>query len=306
MRWNAEDIPDLSGKVMVVTGANSGLGFESSKEFARKGAKVVMACRSTKKGQASLDKIFEEIPDASAEVMHLDLANLKSIHQFVEKFKGKHDRLDVLLNNAGIMFTPHWKTEDGFEIQFGTNHLGHFALTGLLLDFVVKTPESRVVTVSSTGHSMGMMNFSDLNWEKSRYNTQGAYGRSKLANLLFTYELQRRFENNGINSIAVAAHPGASDTNLMRHTNRILIAFLRIFLGPLIQSAAMGALPQIRASVDSDVKGGEYYGPDGFREMRGSPILVQSNAASHNVSDAMKLWEVSEELTQIKFCFNRE
>lgn len=298
-KWTVENIPDLSGKVTVVTGANSGLGFESSKEFARKGANVVMACRSMEKGQVAKNKIIEEISDASAEVMHLDLASLKSVHQFADEFKGKYDRLDVLLNNAGIMFTPYGKTEDGFEIQFGTNHLGHFALTGLLLGLVTKTPKSRVVNVSSIGHSMVVMDFSDLNWEKSRYNTMGAYGRSKLANLLFTYELQRRFESAGINSIAVAAHPGASKTNLARHTNRILYTILLIIAARA--HAARGALPQIRASVDPDVKGGEYYGPDGFREMRGSPVLVQSNAASHNETDAKKLWEVSEELTQIKY-----
>jgi len=300
-KWTVENIPDLSGKVTVVTGANSGLGFESSKEFARKGANVVMACRSMEKGQDAKNKIIEEIPDASAEVMHLDLASLKSVHQFADEFKGKYDRLDILLNNAGIMFTPYGKTEDGFEIQFGTNHLGHFALTGLLLGLVTKAPKSRVVNVSSIAHSMVVMDFSDLNWEKSRYNTIGAYGRSKLANLLFTYELQRRFESVGINSIAVAAHPGASKTNLARHTNRILYTILLIVAARA--RAARGALPQIRASVDPEVKGGEYYGPDGFREMRGSPVLVQSNAASHNETDAKKLWEISEELTQIKYNF---
>jgi NAD(P)-dependent dehydrogenase (short-subunit alcohol dehydrogenase family) len=303
-KWTVDNIPDLSGKVIIVTGANCGLGFASSKEFARKGAKVIMACRSMEKGQAALNQIIKEIPNASAEVMWLDLARLKSIHQFAKEFKAKYNHLDVLLNNAGIMFTPYGKTEDGFEQQFGVNHLGHFALTGHLLDVLKKTSKSRVVNVSSSGHTMGEMDFDDLMFENNGYGRQKAYGRSKLANLLFTYELQRRFENAGINSISVAAHPGASNTNLSRHVNRILYAILLIVAGPLTQIAARGALPQIRASVDPDLNGGEYYGPDGFNEMRGFPVLVQSNAASHNIADAKKLWEVSEELTQIKYDFN--
>jgi NAD(P)-dependent dehydrogenase (short-subunit alcohol dehydrogenase family) len=300
-KWKAEDVPDLSGKVIIVTGANSGLGFEASKEFARKGAKVIMACRNMDKAQVALIQIKEEIPDASIEVMRLDLARLKSIHQFAGKFKAKYDRLDVLLNNAGIMFTPYGKTEDGFEQQFGVNHLGHFALTGLLLDVLKETPKSRVVNVSSSGHTMGKMDFDDLMWKNNGYSGRKAYGRSKLANLLFTYELQRRLESAGIDCISVAAHPGAARTNLMRHMNRILSSILWVFLGPFIQSAAMGALPEIRASVDSEVKGGEYYGPEG--RYGGYPVQVESNGDSHNEEDAEKLWEVSESLTGVKFTF---
>jgi NAD(P)-dependent dehydrogenase (short-subunit alcohol dehydrogenase family) len=197
------------------------------------------------------------------------------------------------------MFTPYGKTEDGFEQQFGVNHLGHFALTGMLMDVLKKTSKSRVVNVTSTGHTMGEMDFDDLMFENNGYSARKAYGRSKLANLLFTYELQRRFEHADVDCISVAAHPGAARTNLMRHVNRILISILWIFLVPFTQSAAMGALPEIRASVDPDVKGGEYYGPDGGR--RGYPVKVQSNGASHNEADAKLLWEISESLTGVSF-----
>jgi NAD(P)-dependent dehydrogenase (short-subunit alcohol dehydrogenase family) len=298
-KWTVDEIPDLSGKVIIVTGSNSGTGFEAAKEFARNGAHTILACRNMEKARVALTRITEEVPDASIEAMPLDLASLESIHQFTDMFKAKYDRLDVLLNNAGIMFTPYGKTEDGFEQQFGVNHLGHFALTGLLLDVLTKTPQSRVVNHSSTGHTMGEMNFDDLMFEQNGYSGRRAYGRSKLANLLFTYELQRRFECAGFDCIAVAAHPGVARTNLGRHMNRILWSVIQIFFRPFTQSAAMGALPIIRASVDPEVKGGEYYGPGGFMEMRGHPTIVQSNAASHNEADAHQLWEVSEQLTGV-------
>ncbi len=301
--WTTADMPDLTGKVIIVTGANSGIGFEAAKEFARKGAQTILACRSLDKAQGALDRIRAEIPNAPVEIMQLDLASLASVHQFAEAFKAQYDRLDVLANNAGIMMTPYGTTEDGFERQFGTNHLGHFALTGLLIDLLLSTPGSRVVNVSSGGHRMGKMDFSNLMYLGGKgYSPMRAYGRSKLANLLFTYELQRRYAAMGADAIAVAAHPGVSNTDLSRYLEDTwYLKFFR-FLEPLVtQSAAMGALPTIRAAVDPSAKGGDYYGPDGLMEQRGYPVLVQSNDASHNVADARQLWQVSEELTGVYF-----
>ena len=297
--WTTADMPDLTGKVIVVTGANSGIGFEAAKAFARKGAQVVLACRNLEKGQAALAAIQAEVPDAQAEIMLLDLASLASVQQFANALQAEHDRLDVLVNNAGIMMVPYGATEDGFERQLGTNHLGHFALTGLLIDLLLNTPGSRVVNVSSGGHRMGNMDFANLNYEGGNgYSPQRAYGRSKLANLLFTYELQRRFQASGADALAAAAHPGASNTNLGTHLYDLW--YFKPFvplLDRLIQNAAMGALPTIRAAVDPGVQGGDYYGPNGFMEQGGYPVQVQSNAASHDRADARQLWQVSEEMT---------
>ncbi len=301
--WTAENIPDLSGKVFVVTGANSGIGFEAAKEFARKGARVILACRNMGKAQAALSKIRAEVPNARAEVMPLDLASLKSIRQFVADFAAKYDRLDVLLNNAGIMMVPYAKTEDGFERQFGTNHLGHYALTGLLSDLLLKTPGSRVVTVSSNGHRFGTMEFDNLMYTGGKeYSRVGAYGRSKLANLHFTYELQRRLAAKGAGAMAVAVHPGLSATNLAAPlVGGFLLTLGRPFMKLFMQSAAMGALPSIRAAVDPTVSGGQYYGPGGPNGTKGYPVVAESNEASHNEADARRLWQVSEELTGVRF-----
>lgn len=301
--WTTRNIPDLTGKVIIVTGANSGIGYEAAKEFARKGAKTILACRSMDKAQTAFDQIRAEIPDALIAIMHLDLASQKSVHQFAEAFTAKYDRLDVLLNNAGIMAVPYGKTEDGFERQLGTNHLGHFALTGLLINLLRKTPNSRVVNVSSTGHRSGSMDFENLMFEDGQeYSRMRAYRRSKLANLLFTYELQRRFDATGANVIAVAAHPGLSETNLANHfiPGWVFKIFMPLFRR-MFQSSAMGALPSIRAAVDVDVTGGQYFGPDGPREAQGYPVLVTSNEASHNQADAQQLWERSVELTKVDF-----
>lgn len=300
-KWTAEDIPDLRGKVVIVTGANSGIGFEAAKEFARKGAETILACRNMEKATKALDRIRGEIPDTKAEVIQRDLASLKSIHKFVENFKRDYSRLDVLVNNAGIMAAPYRITEDGFESQVGVNHLGHFALTGLLLDYLIKTNGARVVNVSSSGHWSGEMDLDNFLYEKGRgYSRFGAYARSKLANLLFTYELDRRFKRANVDAIAIAVHPGASNTNLMRGW---YVQILKIFAYFFTQSAAMGALPTIRAAVDPDVKGADYYGPGGRGERFGYPMRVESSEASHNEGDAEKLWEVSEKLTGVKYLF---
>jgi NAD(P)-dependent dehydrogenase (short-subunit alcohol dehydrogenase family) len=299
--WTAEDIPDLTGKVIIVTGANSGIGFEAIKEFARNGAKTILACRNMEEATKALDRLRREIPDAKAEVIQLDLASLNSIHKFVENFKNDYSRLDILVNNAGIMAVPYRITKDGFESQVGVNHLGHFALTGLLLDYIVKTEGARVVNVSSNGHKMGEMDFNNFLYENGGgYSRFGAYGRSKLANLLFAYELDRRFKRENIDAIAVAAHPGASNTNLMREWYFQILKVLAYFF---TQSATMGALTTIRAAVDPNVKGSDYYGPGGRGERSGYPVRVESSEASHNEEDAEKLWEVSEKLTGVKYLF---
>lgn len=301
--WTTANIPDLTGKVMIVTGANIGLGFETAKEFARKGAQTVMACRNMDKAQTARESILSEIPQAQAEIMQLDLSSLASVHQFADAFKAKYERLDVLANNAGIMMTPYGSTKDGFEQQFGTNHLGHFALTGLLLDTLLATPGARVVNVSSSGHRMGVMDFDDLMFAGGKgYTGRSGYGRSKLANILFTYELQRRFEAAGVDAMALAAHPGGSNTNLDQYLrDKWYFNLARPLAGVVMQSAAMGALPTIRAAVDPNARGGEYYGPGGMMEMRGYPVLVRSNDASHNLADARQLWQVSEALTGVTF-----
>ena len=301
--WTTDDVPDLSGKVAIVTGANSGIGWDTAVVFAEKGATVIMACRSMEKGQAALDKLKTELPGADVELMQLDLASLDSVRAFVETFDTKYDRLDLLINNAGIMMVPYAQTADGFESQFGTNHLGHFALTGLLSDTLLATPGARVVNVSSTGHRMGNMDFDHIMSEgPEAYRAAAAYGNSKLANLLFTHELQRRFEVAGVDAEALAAHPGGTNTNLQDEMGdnwyiKPLMPLMRMYM----QDSRMGALPTVRAAVDPEARGGQYYGPGGFMEQRGYPVLVQSNAASHNTADAKKLWQVSGELTGVRF-----
>jgi NAD(P)-dependent dehydrogenase (short-subunit alcohol dehydrogenase family) len=299
--WTKSNIPDLTGKVIIVTGGNSGLGYESVKAFAEKGAEVILTSRSIEKGEIAKKTIGPV--KGKIVVMPLDLMDFSSIKSFAESFKKKYNRLDVLLNNAGIMTTPYFLTMDGLEAQNGTNHFGHFALTGLLFDLIKNTPASRIVNVSSMAHKQGKMDFDNLLFENGKgYSPIKSYGRSKLSNLLFTYELQRKMEANGINSIAVSAHPGVSNTNLFQYLeDKLIFKILRPLMSPFIHSREMGALPQIRASVDENVTGGEYYGPDGFREMKGFPVRVQSNAASHNPEDAKTLWEVSERITGVKF-----
>lgn len=301
-RWTTAQMPDLKGKVIIVTGGNSGTGYESVKAFAMKGAEVVLAGRSMERCQQASAEILKAVPDGKIDVMQLDLADLDSVKSFAAEFIKKYKKLDVLLNNAGIMMSPYFQTKDGFEGQFGTNHLGHFALTVQMMDVIQKTAGARVVNVSSGAHKRGEMDFDNLQFENGRdYSPMKAYGRSKLANLLFTYELQRRFESVNSKAIVVAAHPGVARTNLGRYMEgKIIYKILYPFFKWISQDQSMGALPLIRASVDPEVKGGEYYGPDGRNEMKGYPILVLSNAASHNTADAARLWEESEKLTGVK------
>ncbi len=246
--WTINNIPDLKGKVIIVTGGNSGLGFESVKAFAKKGADVILASRSLEKGNLARTEIVNEYPDSRIEVMELDLGDLESVRNFADKFSKKYKKLDILLNNAGIMMTPYLKTKDGFEGQLGTNHLGHFALTGLLLDKILNSPGSRVINVSSMAHKSGKMDFNNLQFENGKgYSPMKSYGRSKLSNLLFIYELQRRLESSNHSSIAIAAHPGVATTNLSRYLeNKLFYKLLYPVFKNISQDQAMGALPQIK------------------------------------------------------------
>jgi NAD(P)-dependent dehydrogenase (short-subunit alcohol dehydrogenase family) len=304
--WTESDVPEQTGQRALITGANSGLGWENARALAGAGAHVVMGCRNPQKAEDALERLLAIHPDASAEILLMDMADLASIRSAVE-LDGDAP-LDLLINNAGIMGTDKAKTADGFESQLGTNHLGHFALTGLLLGRLDAAPAARVVTVSSFGHRPGKIDFDDLQSERG-YNRWVAYFQSKLANLLFTYELQRRLEAAGSSTSALAAHPGGSNTELGKSrdgsggfTARI-IAWGEPITARLMQSAQMGALPTLRAAVDPSAKGGEYYGPDGFMEQKGHPVVVESTKRSHDQVVARRLWDVSEELTGVHYEF---
>lgn len=301
--WGEADVPDQRGRIAVVTGANSGIGLEAARVLAGRGAKVVLACRSAEKAAAAQQEIRSDHPKADVEVLQLDLTSLASIRDAAARLRSAGERLDLLINNAGIMAVPRGQTADGFELQLGTNHLGHFALTGLLLDSLLATEGARVVTISSSGHRMGKIDFDDLNWQR-RYGRWRAYGRSKLANLLFTFELQRRLERAGASAISVAAHPGASATNLGNRSAddpRRWLELIRPLSNLVTQSALMGALPTLRAATDPEVKGADYYGPGGTGELGGHPIRVTSSSASRDPEVAARLWQVSEELTGISY-----
>lgn len=301
--WTTENIPPLTGKTIIVTGGNSGLGYESVKAFAKKGAQVIMTCRNIEKGKHALKHILHHQKEAKIEIMQLDLMNFDSIRKFANEFKQNHNQLHVLLNNAGIMKVPYRLTKDGIESQQGTNYFGHYVLTALLLENLKNTPGSRVVNVSSLAHRFGEIDFENLLYEGARdYTSMKAYGRSKLENLLFTYELQRFFETNKIQCIAVAAHPGVSDTNLFSHIGgKFLQKLFKPLFSLFVQPSAMGALPQLRAAVDLQVKGGEFYGPNGRKQMKGYPVVVSSNETANDKEIARRLWEVSAKITGVKF-----
>ena len=294
--WTSDDVPGQQGRLAVVTGANTGLGFETAQILAARGASVVLAVRDIEKGKRAAARIAGAAPGADVMVQPLDLASLDSIRAAAGELRANHPRIDLLINNAGVMFTPRQTTSDGFELQFGTNHLGHFALTGLLLEQMLPVPGSRVVTVSSIGHRIqARINFDDLQGERS-YSRVGAYNQSKLANLMFTYELQRRLSGAGT-TIAVAAHPGLAATELSRYTPAI-VAFSYALVS---QHAAMGALPVLRAATDPGVAGGQYYGPRGLFGTRGYPELARSSRRSRDTAVQRRLWAVSEELTGVTF-----
>lgn len=290
MTWTLNSAPSQSGRVAIVTGANSGIGKETARMLADKGATVVLACRNVDKAEAARAEI-----GGDAVVMELDLGSLDSVRDFVAAFTERFDRLDLLINNAGVMMPPRSATADGFELQFGTNHLGHFALTARLFPQLRSTPGSRVVNVASLAHRRGRIVFDDLNAEK-RYDRIARYGQSKLANLLFTYELDRRIKAAEVDVIATAAHPGWTATNLQQHIKLIEV------LNPLFgMKPEGGAMPTMMAALADEVEGGDYFGPDGFLEMRGAPTRVRSTRASHDPNAARRLWEVSEQMTGVRF-----
>jgi len=294
-QWTTNHIPDQGDKIVIVTGANSGLGFETSRALAHRGAAVIMACRSLEKGEAAAEQIRGESPQGRVLVKWLDLTDLSSVQKFAENYLEEYSRLDILINNAGVMAIPYQRTVEGFELQFGTNHLGHFKLTGLLINLLKRTPHARVVTVSSYAHYFGRINFRDLNSERF-YQKWLAYAQSKLANVLFGLELQRRVARSGNNPISIIAHPGYAATNLQRTSK------LYSMLNPIMaQSQEMGALPILYAATSPEIRGGEYIGPDGFLGQRGYPHKALLSRGSRNQDTAKRLWEVSEELTQIRF-----
>ena len=294
-RWTTSDIPDQSGRVTVVTGANSGIGFETARALARKRATVVIACRNATRGIRAVDAIHEDAPDAVLEFFMLDLANLQSVRHFAAAILDRFDHLDILINNAGVMMPPNRKeTADGFELQFGTNHLGHFALTMLLLERLISTEGSRVVNVASAAQKLGQLDLDDLNWKKRPYRRMASYGASKVANMLFTHELQRRFAEAHSSSRCIACHPGWTRTNLLR-TTPLFRLFNPLFAMPPWQ----GALSTLFAATSPEAVGGGYYGPNGIGTLRGYPAPAIPATISTSSTAAMRLWQLSEQMVGI-------
>ncbi len=312
MSWTAKEIPSQNGRNALITGANSGIGLATARELARASAQVILACRDLDRGNAAADQIRSSVPAAEIEVRRLDLADLASVREFAKAVAGDLAKLDLLVNNAGVMAPPRRETKDGFEMQIGTNHLGHFALTGLLKDTLLAAPEPRVVTVSSGAHKFGKINFEDLQG-KEKYGRWRNYGQSKLANLLFTFELERRAVAAGTSLRAMAAHPGYASTNLQTSGPGIGGGLMSLFnssfgsLGNVLlaQSEDDGALPTLYAATVVDVPGASFLGPDGRGEMKGSPSFVSCSKAAQDKEVAKRLWEVSEELTGVSFEFER-
>ena len=294
--WNIDNITDQSGKVVVITGASSGLGKEAAKQLAGKNATLVLAVRNLKKAEDVKQEILSRYPQSDIKIKHLDLGNLSSIKQFAEEINKEFSHLDILINNAGVMMCPYSTTEDGFEIQMGTNHLGTYALTGHLMPLLKATRNSRVVVTSSIAHKQGNIDFSDLNWKKRNYKTSKAYGDSKIANLYFTYKLAEILREDTDAPTITAAHPGWTRTDLQRHSG--VFQFLNNFFA---QKVEVGVTPTLRAATDPEARSGDYFGPSGFAEMNGYPVKVKSNALSHNTESANKLWDLSEELTGVKY-----
>jgi NAD(P)-dependent dehydrogenase (short-subunit alcohol dehydrogenase family) len=293
--WTAADVPDQTGRTAVVTGGNTGLGFQVARVLAGRGAQVTIACRDAAKGQRAAAEL-----GAGAEVVRLDLTSLAAVREAAAEIASRHETLDLLINNAGVMMTPYARTEDGFELQLGTNHLGHFALTGLLLDRMLTVPGARIVSVSSLVHRRGSIDFGDLMSER-RYNRTAAYGQSKLANLLFAYELQRRLAKAGAQAIALVAHPGYASTGLIGNMPSLVQAGARAVEPFIAQSAEKGALPILRAATDPAAEGGEYYGPGNILQTKGDPKRVTSSAKSRDTDVADRLWTESERLTGVTY-----
>lgn len=299
MMWKLTQVPSQAGRIAIVTGANVGLGFETALALAGKGCKVVLACRNIDKAEVAKASILAQHQTAVIECMPLDLSSLKSVRTFANTYAKRHKKLDLLINNAGIMMPPFSLSEDGFESQLAANYLGHFALTGLLLPLIVNSPNSRVVSLSSIAHKWSGIHFDDINF-KTGYSEREAYGQSKLACLMFAYELQRRLSKAGKSILSVAAHPGISHTNLFQHLPMAARLFAPL-AGLVLQSAKGGAQPTLYAALGDDIHGGDYCGPRGLREMRGAPVKVRSNRCSRDEAAAAKLWALSEEMTGVRF-----
>lgn len=301
--WTEASIPDQSGRVALITGANSGIGLQAARALAERGAHVVLACRTRPKAVVARDEVLVAAPDATVSLVDLDLTSLEAVRAAGHEVLAQFDRLDLLINNAGVMATPYERTTNGYELQFATNHLGHAALTAHLLPLLLATDGSRVVGVSSLAHRIGKIAFDDLQSEHG-YQPWRAYGQSKLANLLFTFELQRRLVRAGAGTIAVAAHPGISDTNLAGSTGGLagrLMALTKPAAKLFTQNSQMGALPTLRAATDPSVRGGQYFGPGGFMEQRGHPVPVRASFAANDAMVAARLWATTIELTGVPF-----
>jgi NAD(P)-dependent dehydrogenase (short-subunit alcohol dehydrogenase family) len=305
-QWTSADVPDQRGRTVVVTGGNTGLGFEAAQVFAQSGATVVLACRNPDRAEDARARIAAATPAARVSTQRLDLASLASVRRAAEQLRADHPRIDLLVNNAGGVRPSRGVTEDGFELTLATNHLGPFAFTGLLLDRLLATPGSRIVTVSSIGHRRGTIHFDDLDLEHG-YRYQTAYFQAKLANLMFTYELQRRLAASGASTIAVAAHPGNARTEFGRDmsvvTRAVMNPRMRLFTSWLLQSPQMGALATLRAATDPNASGGEYYGPPGRAQFTGYPTRVDSSPRSHDTEAQPRLWQESERLTGVTYPF---
>ncbi len=293
----------MTGKTAIITGANSGLGLETAKTFARLGARIILAVRNLDKGQTAKQEILNESPEATIEVMQLDLSDLESVRAFTEAFTSRFDSLDLLVNNAGVMTPPYAKTKDGFELQFGSNHLGHFALTGRLLPLLLRTENSRVVTLSSLAHRNSAIYFDNLDGSNG-YKAMKFYGQSKLANLMFATELDERLKQHGVSTQSMACHPGISSTNLFKIGGREMPRIFKGLMNRYLQPATMGALPTVYAATASSLTGGEYVGPDGKGQRRGYPTLEKPDPAVNDEASRQKLWDISEKLTGVTFNFS--
>lgn len=298
--WTTNDIEDLTGKTFLVTGANSGIGFEATKVFASKGAFVIMGCRNLEKAKIAKDEIVSEFPNALLDIVQLDLTSFKSIKEFSDKVLNKYEKLDVLLNNAGIMTVPYGSTEDGLELQIGVNHFGHHYLTMNLATLINKTENSRIVNIASIAHKYGNLKVSTFTHEKGkRYSKMRAYAQSKLANLLFTYKLKQKLEKQNSKIKVLAAHPGVSNTNLGRHIKGGSVKWVQRTLSFTTQSPDRGALPGIRACTDKNAQSGQYYGPSSLFEFRGNPVIVKSTRRSHSEKLQDLLWTETVRITRL-------
>lgn len=295
-KWGIQNIPEQKDKTIIITGATSGLGKEATRVLAMKNATVIMAVRNTPKAKIVASEIRKEYANVKIDIRSLDLSCLDSISSFAKGVLEDYKNLDILINNAGIMMCPYSKTKNGFETQMGTNHLGPFALTGLLMPLLMSTKNARIVSTSSVAHNQGDIDFTDINWEKRKYNTNKAYSDSKLANLYFSYELKRRLENVENPPLVVTAHPGGTKTDLARHSG-----IFNVFMNLLFLPVEKGVLSTLRAATDVNAKSGDYYGPGGFMQVRGFPELVQSSKMSHNLTNAKYLWDLSEQLTDVQY-----